>query len=72
MTCHIEKCKCGADGRLRKSGSYVWVECKKKCGRTSGYIHNTIDEDDARFKDGMETCIQFAIERWNGLVKKDG
>ena len=71
MICPI-KCKCGADARVRKSGAYVWVECKKKCGRTSGYVHNTYDKDTADFQQYMDYCVEFAINRWNGLVKKNG
>ena len=62
MTYPIEKCKCGADGRLRKSGAYVWVECKKKCGVHTGSYKET----------DIETAKAMAVAYWNRLVKKDG
>ena len=58
----VEKCKCGSDGRLRKSGEYAWVECKKKCGVHTG-LYREID---------IETAKAMAVAYWNRLVKKDG
>ena len=72
MDYRIEKCKCGADGRLRKSGGTAWVECRKKCGRTSGYFRSPLDEDNQLFLKSMDNCVKLAIDRWNRLVKKDG
>ena len=54
-------CKCGADARVRDKDPYVWVECKKKCGMSSGYIFKWIP-------DVYHEAERFAIEQWNKKV----
>ena len=62
MDYHIEKCKCGAKGRLRTSEEYAWVECKKKCGVHTGLYR----------EENIEIAKQKVVAYWNRLVKKDG
>ena len=66
MDCPIERCKCGAEARLRHKSGYTWVDCKRKgCSMHSGFVHNMGNE-------GQEEIDKFAIELWNRLVKKNG
>ena len=54
------KCACGADARIRHRDPYVWVECKKKCGMTSGYFLEFLNDDTESERD--------AVKSWNALV----
>ena len=54
------KCTCGADARIRHRDPYVWVECKKKCGMTSGFFLEFQNDDTESERD--------AVKSWNALV----
>lgn len=54
------KCTCGADARIRHRDPYVWVECKKKCGMTSGFFIKYLADDVKAERD--------AVESWNAFV----
>lgn len=58
-----DKCKCGADARIRSTDVYTWVECKRKCGMKTGVYHKFI-------KDRDPVAENKAVEAWNILVKK--
>lgn len=55
------KCKCGANARIRQTDSYVWVECKKKCGMDSGFFVKYLTDDVKAERD--------AITAWNEKIK---
>jgi len=58
-----DKCKCGANARVRIKGEYAWVECSnKKCNKHSGYIHFVCDVYDDEVK---EVAMQQAVNLWN-------
>ena len=59
------KCTCGADPRVRYRYPYAWVECKRKCGMSSGFVSDVAGDREYE-------CKQFAIELWNKKVSKDG
>lgn len=54
-------CKCGATARIRHRDPYVWVECKKKCGMTSGYFLEFLNDDTESERD--------AVKSWNRMVQ---
>ena len=60
-----DKCKCGADARIRYKKPFTWVECKKKCGMKTGCYCDIIGEPDPHSQ------LQ-AITAWNRMVTKDG
>ena len=62
----IEKCRCGYEARLRHKANYTWVSCKRKgCSMHSGFVHKMENGN-------QEEIDKFAIDLWNGLVKKNG
>lgn len=66
MDCHIKtvpNCSCGAEPRLRSSGGYIWIECKKKCGKKTGVYPEVFDGWVARAN---------AARDWEKLVNKNG
>lgn len=56
-------CKCGADARIRYKDPYVWCECKKKCGMSSGYIFIFLSTE-------IDEAKKFAVKQWNDKVTK--
>ena len=60
-----EKCRCGAEARIRSTEIYTWVECKKKCGMKTGVYHKML-------KDRDPVAEQRAVEAWNRMVKNNG
>ena len=62
-----DKCKCGANARIRFKGEYAWVECSnKKCDMHSGFIH-FINDRKCNIKD---IVTEEAIRLWNREVRK--
>ena len=59
-------CVCGAEARVRYKAPFAWVECKKKCGMTSGYVGDKAGEY------ARPETEQAAIVRWNAEVRKRG
>lgn len=50
--------KCGAQGRVRYRIPVWWVECKKKCGATTGYYSDGYEQYDPESREE-------AIKAWN-------
>ena len=59
----ILPCKCGASARIRHRYPYTWVECKRKCGMSSGFVSDIADNN-------REDCETFAVELWNKKISK--
>ena len=60
-----DKCKCGANARVRTKSEYAWVECSnKKCNMRSGYVHFVGDTE------VKEVATKQAVNLWNREVRK--
>ena len=57
----LVKCLCGSDARIRCKGNMAWVECRKKCGRRTVYMH--FEEDGEMIT--KEIARQAVIKLWN-------
>ena len=58
-------CVCGGAARVRYKIPVVWVECRKKCGRKTGYF---VDKAIPHDPDSEEEAIQ----AWNRMVQENG
>ena len=57
------KCTCGAAARVRFKDPYVWVECKNKCGKKSGFYFIFLSTE-------KEKAENEAVKEWNEKIEK--
>ena len=57
-----DKCICGAEARVRYRMPFFWVECKKKCGMSTGCYCDGYEQYDPEAREQ-------AVKAWNRMVK---